>query len=170
MPLFSCAARFGEIRTMQFLSRWGCPHQAKPPPTRVAVVHLRRCHSQTQTLPSSASSDPCSPAALQIHPTPTPPCGQSMHQRHRRPTRTCLATRVVSTCMRGLNHACACTTHTFYRAHLWGPACAACHARAWQHTRKGKKEVSAAKISPEKTCQRNPQISSLLVKGRTRAQ
>ena len=145
-------------------------HQAKPQPTRVAVVHLRHCHPQTQTLPSSASSGPCFAVALQTHPTPTPPCGQSMHQRHRRPTRTCLGARVVSMCMRGLNHACACTTHTFYRAHLWGPACAACHARAWQHTRKGKKEVSAAKISPEKTCQRNPQTSSLLVEGRTRAQ
>ena len=31
MPLFSCAARFGEIRTMQFLCRWGCQfHKCLP--------------------------------------------------------------------------------------------------------------------------------------------
>ena len=95
-----------------------------------AAVHLRRCHALTQTFPSSAPSGPCFAAALQTHPTPTPPCGQSTQQRHQRPTRTGLAARVVSTCMRGRNHACACTTHTLCGAHLENTSCAECHAHA----------------------------------------
>ena len=112
-------------------------HPAKPPPTRVAVVLLLRYHAQPQTKPDTASGDPCSAAAPLIHPTLTPPCGQSTRLQHHRPTQTNLAARVVSMCTRQRQHPCACTTHTCWRQNDRCRHCAACDERSLRFSQRG---------------------------------